>query len=83
MNENLTDEEIETMLEEGKTQMFNASILDDTTKAREQLNELKGKKPCSTNSFNCAHTLIKQHLMLFHMYQFIVIYALQNEWHFN
>jgi len=43
VNENLTDEEIETMLEEGKTQMFNASILDDTTKAREQLNELKDR----------------------------------------
>ena len=65
MNENLTDEEIETMLEEGKTQMFNASILDDTTKAREQLNELKGKEPCSPNCFNCAHTLIKQHSIFF------------------
>ena len=32
------------MLDEGKTQMFNASILEDTTKAREQLNELKGKQ---------------------------------------
>ena len=31
------------MLDEGKTQMFNASILEDTTKAREQLNELKGR----------------------------------------
>ena len=65
MNENLTDEEIETMLEEGKTQMFNASILDDTTKAREQLNELKGKKPCSTNSFTCAHTLTNNIICLF------------------
>ena len=52
------------MLEEGKTQMFNASILDDTTKAREQLNELKGKKPCSTNSFDSA-PFLKQHSMFF------------------
>ena len=44
VNENISEEEIETMLDEGKTQMFNASILEDTTKAREQLNELKGKQ---------------------------------------
>ena len=71
MNENLTDEEIETMLEEGKTQMFNASILEDTTKAREQLNELKGKKPCSTNSLNCAHALIKQRSMVFRIFNML------------
>lgn len=44
VNENISEDEIETMLDEGKTQMFNASILEDTTKAREQLNELKGKQ---------------------------------------
>lgn len=43
VNENISEEEIETMLDEGKTQMFNASILEDTTKAREQLNELKDR----------------------------------------
>ena len=32
------------MLDEGKHEMFSGSILDDTTRAREQLNELKGKK---------------------------------------
>ena len=44
VNADISEDEIETMLDEGKTQMFNASILDDTTKAREQLNELKGRK---------------------------------------
>ena len=43
VNADISEDEIETMLDEGKTQMFNASILEDTTKAREQLNELKGK----------------------------------------
>ena len=40
---NITDEELETMLDAGKTQMFNVSILQNTTKAREQLNELKDR----------------------------------------
>ena len=44
VNESLSEEEIETMLDEGKHEMFSGSILDDTTRAREQLNELKGKK---------------------------------------
>ena len=43
VNKKLSEDEIETMLDEGNTQMFNGSILQDTTKAREQLNELKGK----------------------------------------
>jgi t-SNARE complex subunit (syntaxin) len=43
VNENISEDEIETMLDEGSTQMFNASILEDTTKAREQLNELKDR----------------------------------------
>jgi len=43
VNADISEDEIETMLDEGKTQMFNASILDDTTKAREQLNELKDR----------------------------------------
>merc|ERR1712012_127490 len=43
VNADISEDEIETMLDEGKTQMFNASILEDTTKAREQLNELKDR----------------------------------------
>ena len=43
VNENISEDEIETMLDEGKTQMFHGSIIEDSTKAREQLNELKGK----------------------------------------
>ena len=42
INESVSDDEIEKMLDEGKTQMFNASILEDSKAAREQLNELKG-----------------------------------------
>jgi len=44
VNEKVSEEEIETMLDEGKTQMFNASILEDTRAAREQLNELKDRR---------------------------------------
>jgi len=44
VNADISEDEIETMLDEGKTQMFNASILEDTTKAREQLNELKDRR---------------------------------------
>ena len=43
VNEDISEEEIETMLDEGKTQIFNDSILENTTKAREELNDIKGK----------------------------------------
>ena len=52
VNADISEDEIETMLDEGKTQMFNASILEDTTKAREQLNELKGKITKCTEAYS-------------------------------
>ena len=41
VNANISEEEIETVLTEGNTQIFNSSIIDETCKARQQLNAIE------------------------------------------